>query len=108
MLRLVIRVFTVVALGAALAVSVWWWLHPTEDLNRRLDITELRLCTVEHLSGDELAALRNMAQPDGYFAAVTRRMDELRVVLDRLSPVHRWLARPRYSMPRRALSASSS
>jgi hypothetical protein len=59
------------------------WRNTSEDFNRRLDITEIRLCTIERLSGDELSALRDMAkEPQGYFALVVRQMGELREALE--------------------------
>jgi hypothetical protein len=82
------------------------WRNAADDLNRRLDITELRLCIVDRLDGDELSTLRNiMREPDGYFALVARRMHELRTAVDaasgrrqylpvKLSPVRRRLSRP--------------
>jgi hypothetical protein len=77
------------------------WRNTAEDFNRRLDITEIRLCTIENLSGDELSALRDMArEPRGYFALVGRRIGELREALDAAGgwtppwPVRRVLAEP--------------
>jgi hypothetical protein len=77
------------------------WRNTAEDFNRRLDITEIRLCIIENLSGDELSALRDMArEPRGYFALVGRRIGELREALDAAGgwtppwPVRRVLAEP--------------
>jgi hypothetical protein len=62
------------------------WRNAADDLNRRLDITELRLCIVDRLDGDELSTLRNiMREPDGYFALVARRMQELRGAVEEAS-----------------------
>jgi hypothetical protein len=75
------------------------WRNAAEDLNRRLDITELRLCTIEAIDREELALLRDIARrPDGYFALAVRQLTALTGALDiALEPPdwHRWLPRLR-------------
>jgi hypothetical protein len=73
------------------------WRNAAEDLNRRLDITELRLCTIDVIDRGELTLLREMLRrPDGYFAQAAQRLDELDAALDRaVQPpaLRRWLGR---------------
>lgn len=66
------------------------WRNLAQDLNRRLDLTELRLCTVEVINADELAALRAMHQPGGYFAAVAQQIEILELILQEANVQMRW------------------
>jgi hypothetical protein len=78
------------------------WRNAADDLNRRLDITELRLCIVDRLDGDELSTLRNiMREPDGYFALVARRMRELRMAVDAASGRRQYLPVKLFPVKRR-------
>jgi hypothetical protein len=68
------------------------WRNAAEDLNRRLEITELRLCIVDILDRDELLPLREMVgRPDGYFASTGRLMHELAAELDAAGRPPVWL-----------------
>lgn len=59
------------------------WRNAADDLNRRLDITEIRLCIVDAIDGEELTLLRNIARrPDGHFAQAARQLDALEATLD--------------------------
>jgi hypothetical protein len=67
------------------------WRNLAQDLNRRLDITELRLCTVDGIHADELAALRSMMhRPGGYFVAVAEQIDALESILNDAGERLRW------------------
>lgn len=68
------------------------WRNAAEDLNRRLEITELRLCIVDVLEREELVPLREMlGRPDGYFAYTGRLMHELASELDEAGQAPAWL-----------------
>jgi hypothetical protein len=68
------------------------WRNAAEDLNRRLEITELRLCIVDVLEREELVPLREMlGRPDGYFAYTGRLMHELAGELDEAGQAPAWL-----------------
>jgi hypothetical protein len=65
------------------------WRNTVEDFNRRLDLTELRLCTVDVVDTEELTLLREVVRrPDGHFAVVARELTDLREALDRSRPTH--------------------
>ncbi|HEX7658240.1 MAG TPA: hypothetical protein VF444_02080 [Pseudonocardiaceae bacterium] len=67
------------------------WRNAAEDLNRRLDITELRLGTVEAINHEELALLREIARrPGGYFAGAARQLDELVTALEAAVRPNAW------------------
>jgi hypothetical protein len=53
------------------------WRNAAVDLNRRLDITEQRLCMVDTLDHAELLSLREIRRPDGYFDHVCQLMATL-------------------------------
>jgi hypothetical protein len=57
------------------------WRNVAEDFNRRLDITEQRLCTLDTLSHDELASLRGIRRPDGYFIRAQDMLDEVQAAV---------------------------
>lgn len=68
------------------------WRNAAEDLNRRLEITELRLCIVDVLEREELVPLREMlVHPDGHFAYTARLMHELAGELDEAGQAPAWL-----------------
>jgi hypothetical protein len=71
------------------------WRNIAQDFNRRLDITEQRLYTLDTLSRDELASLRGIGRPDGYFIRAQAMLDELQAAVDRAgTPSWRgWLGR---------------
>jgi hypothetical protein len=75
------------------------WRNVAEDFNRRLDITEQRLCTLDTLSHDELAALRAIRRPDGYFIRAQDMLDEVKasVVRAAVPPWRSWLGRRRFA-----------
>lgn len=79
---------------ADLARRLLDWHNAAQDLNRRLDITELRLCTIDQLDREELQSLRDMVRrPDGHFAMATQLMDGLQSALDAALAPPRWLRR---------------
>jgi hypothetical protein len=65
------------------------WRNIVEDFNRRLDLTELLLCTADVVDAQELVLLREIVRsPDGHFALVARHLAQLREALE-VEPV-RW------------------
>jgi len=65
------------------------WRNIAEDFNRRLDLTELLLCTADVVDTQELVLLREVVRhPDGHFALVARHLAQLRQALE-AEPV-RW------------------
>lgn len=89
----------------ALVEQLLAWRNVAKDLNRRLDMTELRLLTVERLSGDELSALRAILdRPDGYFVLAAGQLDELEAALvEATRPLTwRWWRRARNLVKRSA------
>jgi hypothetical protein len=53
------------------------WRNSAVDLNRRLDITEQRLCTVSSLDHSELLSIREIRRPGGYFDHVCQLLATL-------------------------------
>ncbi len=73
----------------ALVRQLMDWRNTVDDFNRRLDLTELRLCTVDVVDVEELTLLREVVRrPDGHFAVVARELAALRQVLDAARPPH--------------------
>ncbi|GAA4073228.1 hypothetical protein [Nonomuraea soli] len=68
------------------------WRNLAQDLNRRLDVTELRLCTIDTIDHRELAYLRGIGQPGGYLAGVTARLEVCESCLEETlqGPTRRW------------------
>jgi hypothetical protein len=59
------------------------WRNIVEDFNRRLDLTELLLCTADVVDVQELVLLREVVRrPDGHFALVARHLAELQETLE--------------------------
>lgn len=59
------------------------WRNIAEDFNRRLDLTELLLCTADVVDVHELVLLREVVRrPDGPFVIVARHLTELRQTLE--------------------------
>jgi hypothetical protein len=59
------------------------WRNAADDLNRRLDLTELRLCTISQLTALELRALRGISQgEDSFLARTRRRLEALSAALE--------------------------
>jgi hypothetical protein len=59
------------------------WRNMAEDFNRRLDLTELQLCTVDIVDARDLALLREVVRrPDGHFALAGEQLERLRAALD--------------------------
>jgi hypothetical protein len=59
------------------------WRNAADDLNRRLDLTELRLCTISQLTPLELRVLRGISQgEDSFLARTRRRLEALSASLD--------------------------
>ncbi|WP_204071643.1 hypothetical protein [Planotetraspora phitsanulokensis] len=67
------------------------WRNSAEDVNRRLDITELRLCIVEEIDRHDLAALQQMTLlPGGPFAYARDCLEQLDKTLERDVGVPSW------------------
>ncbi|MBO3745393.1 hypothetical protein J5X84_04875 [Streptosporangiaceae bacterium NEAU-GS5] len=67
------------------------WRNAAEDVNRRLDITELRLCLVEEIDMGDLVALRLMTVlPDGPFAYAAECLGHLEKTLELDADVPAW------------------
>jgi hypothetical protein len=68
------------------------WRNMAEDFNRRLDLTELQLCTVDIVDARDLALLREVVRrPDGHFALAGEQLERLRAALDAHSTaLHAW------------------
>ncbi|MFF4117120.1 hypothetical protein [Streptomyces sp. NPDC001714] len=68
----------------AVLARVMDWRGTAADLNRRLEMTELRLCSGEPVDRSELALLRDIAgRPDGPFAQASSSLEELHESIDR-------------------------
>jgi hypothetical protein len=61
------------------------WRNAAVDLNRRLDITEQRLCMIDYLDHHELLSLREIRRPEGYFDRVCQLLEAVEGRVERAS-----------------------